>query len=158
MMAKSLVAFSLLMMLFSLEPSRALAWKEICPDGNSANCKISEGNCDGHCPNAPLSPTCTDQGSLVLKLDKDYILHQGNKAWLITDKRKIALLSDKAAKFISMIQTKYAKSDKKDRKLQERISAEFATFWKTDDGIIGAERVALISKETRLKVRESDKK
>jgi hypothetical protein len=117
-------------------------------------CGISNGICAG--PHSGTVFSCEDLS--IFHPNVDYIQKENGKAWIVQGNKKTPLISDKLASFISRIDIKYAKAAQDDKKLQAQIDAECIAFLKTDDGIIGAKRLALISKETGLKVRESAKK
>jgi len=153
-MNKWLSSAAFLLILFSLQPAQVLAAITICM--HPGDCYAGDGSCDGWCPDPPAYPTCA--AALKLNPSRDFILAQKNHAWLVTVDKKIPLVSDKFSSFLSKIKSKYAKANTRDKKVQARIQAEFTSFLKTDDGTIGAKRLALISKETGLKVREGDKK
>jgi hypothetical protein len=159
--AISIAAKPLVMLLgfliLALAPMKASAGMiEICFD--SGDCFVVEGSCDGWCPNAPFAPTCTTQAAFKPTLDYFVWNKLTTTALLVTPKETFKVGSDKLVQFIGKIKAKYGKAAAGDKKLQQRISAEYKAFRKTDDGIVSAARLARLAKETGLKIRQSDKK
>ena len=113
---------------------------------------IGEGTCDGWCPTAPAMPTCLDL-SIAFNTQTDYIQVQNGFTYVITKERKIKIISDVFLKFISSTKKKYLNANKGDRTVIQNIQAEYNAFLKTDDGKIGADRLALIVKATGLKIK-----
>ncbi|MDP2037618.1 MAG: hypothetical protein Q8L04_09570 [Ignavibacteria bacterium] len=124
------------------------AYCYVCIVGSG--CGISDGICAG--PHSGRVFSCEDIP--LLKPNVDYIQKENGKAWIVQGNKKTPLISDKLASFITRINIKYAKAAQDDKNLPAQIDAECIAFLKTDDGIIGARRLALISKETGLKVRD----
>lgn len=116
---------------------------------------IGEGTCDGWCPTAPAMPTCLDL-TTSFYTHADYIQVQNGFTYVITKDRKIKLISDKFLKFISSIKKKYMNANKGDRAVIQNIQTEYNSFLKTDDGKIGADRLALIVKATGLKIKVNE--
>ncbi len=122
--------------------------------GNN-NCYVGTGSCDGWCPSSPADPNCTD-ALIAFNVQTDYISVEYGIAYVITKGRKIPVVSDKLARFISSTKLKYANAKRGDITVAQKIQAEYNAFLKTDDGKIGAERLALIAKETGLKIKVNE--
>jgi hypothetical protein len=115
----------------------------------AGNCYTAEGSCDGWCPDAPASPTC---GSISYNPTSDHILVEERTASVVSGGKTTPIVSDKFALFATKIKTKYAKTNNSDKKIQEQILSEYQKFLKTDDRIVGKNRLDLIAKETGLKI------
>ena len=116
---------------------------------------IGEGTCDGWCPTAPAMPTCLDL-SIAFNAQTDYIQVQNGFTYIITKERKIKIISDIFLKFISSTKKKYLNANKNDKAVVQNIQTEYNAFLKTDDGKIGAARLASMVKSTGLKIKVSE--
>ena len=148
----ALITIFLITSLVCLLQTKSSAACYLCIIGRG--CGISNGSCSG--PHSGTVASCEDL--LMFHVNVDYIQKEGSKAWIVQGDIKIPLVSDKLSLFITSMNTKYNKANKNDKNVQRQIESECIAFLKTDDGNIGAKRLALISEETGLKVRENAKK
>ena len=149
---KTIILKLTLVLCLSFVTFKSNAYIEIC--FGSGDCFITDGSCDGWCPNAPAAPTCT-QG-IAFNPNIDHIAVIDGRTWVITDNRKFQVVSDNLAAFIKETKEKYKNANLSDQKVIAAIQKEYKTFLKTDDGIVSSKRLALIQKETKLKVKVQD--
>jgi hypothetical protein len=141
-----------LVLCLSFVTIKSNAYIEIC--FASGNCFITDGSCDGWCPNAPAAPTCTM--GMAFNPNIDHIAVVDGRTWVITENRKFQVVSDNLAAFIKETKEKYKNANLNDQKVIATIQKEYKTFLKTDDGLVSPKRLALIQKETKLKVKSED--
>lgn len=154
---KFFISTTLLFVLITLLPIYGYAAIMIC---TGPNCYLLEGSCTGPAgqawvPAPPNEPTCTEL--LMFKPQVDYILVAGSKAFVVHGDQRIPLASDMLVAFISSINSKYAKTKVFDTSIEAKIQAEYKAFLRRDNGKISVKRMNLISKETGLAIRTSNK-
>lgn len=116
------------------------------------------GEISASCMFANLCPcvvSCEDCTIAYFNPKTDYIVQLGNgEAYILKGNKKIQILGDACESFLRAMQKKYTKEQIADKQIQKRLDAEFAAFSKTDNHKVSSNLIALISKESGLKIRK----
>lgn len=147
-MKKLFYSTAIVLILFSLLPTHASA-AFIIGGREGSSSRMVEGLCGDYWPD----PDCTE-APVRFNSKTDFIFSENGKAYIMlggATGKKIALGSDKLAAFLLSMKAKYGKI-KIDAKQLAKIKEEYLTFLRNDDGMISTNRLALISKQSGLKV------
>ncbi len=144
---------TLMIALLVLPQTKALACMNVCFSGGE--CYEMEGDCSTVCAGENGFPTCSP--AIAFNPNTGHIFTNAvGAAWILDGDIKIAIASDALVDFLKEMKEKYG-TKIKDAKIQAKINAEFAKFKKTDNKIVSKERLAIISKESGLKIQNNEK-